>query len=175
MKTILLLLLIIFFTTPSSVKAQEVCNLRTATAPVILNLKVGMSLEQVNSIFARNLKIKIKKSGQRTFFQNFIKKPAPPSLNGVRALYLRFFNRELYQFEIFYENKSEWQTLADFTNNLTANLNLPEATWENVKGQNTLNCSQITLVADKILNPRVEITDTSILAEIEKQRLAKKD
>jgi hypothetical protein len=84
-----------------NVAAQENCELTSKTALLLLNLQIEMSPEQTQAVFGRELKIKIKKRGERTFFQNYIKKPASGSLTGVRALYLRFFDRRLYQIEIF--------------------------------------------------------------------------
>lgn len=60
--------------------AQETCELESKAAPVLLNLRLGMSPEQARSLFGKDLKVKVKKRGERTFFQNFIKKPAPSTL-----------------------------------------------------------------------------------------------
>lgn len=176
MKTKLLFTLIIVLTTfLNSADAQTNCNLQTSDASITYNLKLGMSPEEINSQFGPDLKVKIKKNEQKTFFQNFIKKPAPNSLSGARAVYLRFFNRRLYQIEIFYENQARWPTLTDFTGDLSANLNLPASAWENVKNKQVINCPQATIVADYILNPRIEMTDPVVFAEVEKQRSTKKE
>ncbi len=143
--------------------AQENCDLQNA--PILLNLRLGFSIEQTKSVFGRDLKIKIKKKGQRTFFQNFIEKPAPNSLNGVRAIYLRFFNGRLYQIEIFYENRTDWQTLENFTGVFSAKTNLPA--WKIENGKARIDCSEFSIVADRLLNPRIELTDETIRAQVE--------
>ena len=153
--------------------AQETCDLSRQTAPLLLNLQIGMSPEQVQTTFGKALKIKIKKNGERTFFQNYIKKPAPESLRGVRALYLRFFDRKLYQIEIFYEPRIELKSLGEVTNALAAQLNLPIADWQTKNNRAEIKCGEISLVTDYILNPRIELTDATIRAAIEKLR--KKD
>jgi hypothetical protein len=127
-----------------------------------------MSPEQTASVFGRDLKIKVKKKGQRTFFQNFIEKPAPNSLSGVRAIYLRFFDGRLYQIEIFYENRSDWQTLENFIGEFSANKNLPD--WKIEKGKAEIICGEFSIAADRILNPRIELTNDKIRAQIDESR-----
>ena len=150
--------------------AQQTCELESKTAPVLLNLRLGMSPEQARSVFGKDLKVKVKKKGDRTFFQNFIKKPAPASLGGVRALYLRFFDARLYQIEIFYETKSDLKTLEDVTDLLAAQLNLSAADWEIENNQARIICGDASLVADNVLNPRIEFTNETTRAEVERLR-----
>ena len=163
MKTIGLILLLLFCSLPGA--AQENCDLSNTS---LLNLRLGMSPEQAGSVFGKDLKIKVKKKGQRTFFQNFIKKPAPNSLNGVRAIYLRFFDGRLYQIEIFYKNRSDSQTLENFISDFSAKTNLPAWKIENGKAQ--IICGEFSIVADRVLNPRIELTNEAIRAQIEEIR-----
>lgn len=171
MKSFVLILL--FLCLSAGCAAQNVCVIDSKTALILLNLKLQMSPEQVQSVLGRDLKIKIKGNGERTFFQNFIEKKAPPGLPGVRALYLRFFDRKLYQIEIFYENRNAWRTLEDFTAHVSENLNLPASSWQTAKGKSEIKCAAISLVADNVLNPRIEMTDETIRAQIEAIRRKK--
>ena len=151
--------------------AQEKCQLKAKTAPILLNLQLGMSPEETQNIFGKDLKIKIKKNGERTFFQNFIKKPAPPSLKGVRALYLRFFDRRLYQIEIFYEPRNDLKSLENLTDALSAQLNLPLSEWRIKYERAEINyADEISLVADYVLNPRIELTNETTRAAVENAR-----
>lgn len=127
-----------------------------------------MSPEQARSLFGKDLKVKVRKKGQGTFFQNFIKKPAPNSLSGVRAIYLRFFDGRLYQIEVFYENRSDWQTLENFIEDFSAKTSIPALKIENGKIQAI--CSEISIVVDRILNPRIELTNETIRAQVEEIR-----
>lgn len=149
--------------------AQTTCDLTSKSSTLLLNLQIGMSPEQAQNVFGKALKIKIKKKGERTFFQNYIKTPAPEPLRGVRALYLRFYDRQLYQFEIFYEPRGDLTTLEDITSMLSAQLNLP-ANWEIKNNHVEIKCAEISLVADNILNPRFEVTNEIIRARIVKLR-----
>lgn len=153
-------LFLLFAAAPCGAQNTDVCDLKLNEAPALFNLRLGMLPEDAQAVFGRDLKIKIKKNGNRVFFQNFIKEPAPPALSGVRALYLRFFDRRLYAVEIFFEEKPEIKTEADFTRYLSATLNLPDL-WQNKKGRQTIKCADFSVFADKILNPRIELIDTA--------------
>ena len=155
--------------------AQTNCEFNPKPAPLLLNLQTGMSPEQAQSVFSKALKIKIKKNGERTFFQNYIKKPAPESLRSVRALYLRFFDRKLYQIEIFYEPRNDLKTLAEIVNALSAQLNLPAAEWQIENKRAEIKCGANSLVADDVLNPRIESTDETIRAAVEQERQEDKE
>lgn len=162
------LLLLVFAAVVAA--AQEICKLESKTAPLLLNLRIGMSSDEARSVFSKDLKIKIKKNGERSFFQNYIKKPAPASLRGVRALYFRFFDRRLYQIEIFYEPRSDLQTLEAITDALSLQLNFSASDWQIENNRAAINCGAISLVADNILNPRIELTDEIVRAKIEELR-----
>ncbi len=164
----LLFLLLLFF--PAARAAQEVCELKSKTAPLLLNLTIGASPEQARANFGKDLKIKIKKSGERTFFQNYIKKPAPERLGGVRALYLRFYDRKLYQIEIFYEPRADLPNLETIVNALSAQLNFPVAVWRIENNRAEIKCGEVSLIADNVLNPRVELTDETVRAAIAESR-----
>ena len=171
MKLLGLTILLLIFN--ASGAAQEICDLSSKTAPLLLNLQIGMSPENAQAIFGKALKIKIKKNGERTFFQNYIKKPAPESLRGVRALYLRFYDRKLYQVEIFYDLRVELNSLGEVVNLLSSQINLPIADWQTKNNRAEIKCGEISLVTDYILNPRIELTDETIRAAIIEMR--KKD
>jgi hypothetical protein len=154
----------------SAVSAQENCELAGKSAPLLLNLQIGMSPEQSQSVFGKILKIKAKKKGERTFFQNFVKNPAPQSLNGVRALYLRFLDGKLYQLEIFYEPRRDLNSVESIAAALSAQLNFSPVLWQTKNKRAELKCREISLTADNVLNPRIELTNETIRLEIEKSR-----
>jgi len=165
-----LVLILFLMLSGVAVAAQSVCVVESKTAPALHNLRLEMSPAEAQRALGGELKIKIKNNGERTFFQNFIENRPPRSLSGVRALYLRFFNRKLYQIEIFYENRNDWQTLEDFTRYLSQSFNTPAASWQFEKGRAEIKCAEVSLVADKVLNPRIEITDETVRAQIEMLR-----
>ncbi|MDQ3322801.1 MAG: hypothetical protein M3525_10305 [Acidobacteriota bacterium] len=175
MKKFLFLLLLSVLTVPGA--ARERCGLTSNEAPTFFGLRLGMTPAEVKSVFGKSLKLKIRKEG--TFFQNFIAKPPPAFLPGARALYLRFFDYKLYQIEIFYEVKNkngagEPQTLAEFVRVLSADKNLPDAFRENENDALELKCAGFSLVADNVLNPRIELTDEATRARFEESERRKK-
>lgn len=137
--------------------AQTDCGL--ANTPTLINLKLGASPAEVKNIFGKSVKFKVKNKGDRTFFQNYIEKPAPEILRGVRAFYLRFLDGRLYQIEVFYEARADWQTLAAFAADFAARSNFDRAVWQTDLKKSVIECADFTLVADKILNPRLQLTD----------------
>jgi hypothetical protein len=148
---------------------EEKCVL--ADAPRLHGLSLGMSPAEVQGVFGTDLKIKVKTNGDRGFFQNYIGKQAPASLSGIRALYLRFLDGRLYQIEIFYEERADVPTLEAFAANLSSQMQFPaNANWRLAKNKAVIHCGAFTLIADKPLNPRVELTDTAKLAEAEARR-----
>lgn len=157
----------------SAVLAQENCDLFSKNAALLLNLKIGMSPPEVQNIFGRNLKIKVKKKGERTIFQNYIKNPAPNSLNGIRAIYLRFYDQKLYQLEIFYEPRPDLKTVEEIAGALAAQLNFFAAQWKIEYRRAEIRCGNLSLFADNVLNPRIELTDETIRAKIEESRKKK--
>jgi hypothetical protein len=167
------LALFIFFLFSMPAAAQEICELRSAAAPSLLNLRIGMTPEQTQSVFGRSLRIRIKGRGERTFFENFIEKRPPQILNGVRALYLRYFDGRLYQIEIFYEPRQDMQTLADITRVLSLQLNFPLTVWTFTHNRAEAVCGEISLVTDNILNPRIELTDVNVREQILETRKKK--
>lgn len=146
--------------------AQETCLIELKDAPTFFNLRLGMTAPEVQNTVGKKLKIKVKKKGERTFFQNFIKKPPPNTLSGVRALYLRFFNGALYQIEIFYNEKTDWKTVAASAQFVSAKLNVAQSFQENTLDKIETQCVGFSLVADNVLNPRIELTDEAIRAQV---------
>lgn len=159
------LILLIF---AANAAAQEKCGL--TNAPKLLNLSLGDSTAQVKSVFGKKVKFSAGKKGDVTFFQNYIDKPAPDILHGVRALYLRFLDGRLYQIEVFYEERNDWQTLADFTGNFAADNNFAFDNWQTRPNKVVIDCGNFTVAADKTLNPHLEITDETARAKADAMR-----
>lgn len=157
-----------------AVAAQNTCQMKLENAPTLFNLKLGMSPAEARAVVGKSLKIKNKRSGEYTFFQNFINHRAPVSLIDTRAVYLRFYDGALYQIEIFYEEKPESTTLEDFLKRQSAKLNLPLEAWKIKFGIAELNCADFSLAADRFLNPRLELTDLLTLAKVAAKRKREK-
>lgn len=171
MKIIFTLFLFLVFS--FTVAAQDSCPF--TNSPAVLNLKLNMSPEEVQNVVGNSLKIKVKTEKEKNIFQNYIKESPPASLTNVRAIYLRFFDRRLYQIEVFYEEKPSIKTLEDFTGSLSAKWNFPASAWERREIKSVVNCGDFSIVAMKILNPKIELTDETARAKVEAKREKKSE
>lgn len=147
--------------------AQETCPQFTNTSNILLNLQLGMTAVDVTNKLGKALKIKVKKDEDYRFFQNYIDKKPPPNLNGVRAIYLRFFEKKLYQIEIFYEENKYPSAIKSFTGIISTELNLPASDWKFANRQAVLKCSESSLTADYQLNPRIELTNETVRTKVD--------
>ncbi|MEK7725297.1 MAG: hypothetical protein AAB336_13165, partial [Acidobacteriota bacterium] len=87
--------------------------------------------------------------------------------NGVRGIYLRFFEKKLYQVEIFYEENKYSADIKIFSEIVSAQLNLPIADWKFAHRQAVLKCGETSLTADYQLNPRIELTNETIKKQVD--------
>lgn len=163
-----LLLPVLFLTSFLPViRAQETCAWTNASANIALDLQLGMTTAEVNNALGGKPKIKNKTRGEYRFFQNYIDDKPPAKLKNIRALYLRFFDGRLYQAEIFYD-----ETFAPSLENFNAliarqfNFSTAAFSFENTKA--VIRCGENTLAADYILNPRIELTNQTILEKTNK-------
>ena len=121
--------------------------------------------DEVRAVFGKDLKIKLKTKGDYRFFQNYINKTPPPKLSGVRALYLRFFDGKLYQIEVFYEKEFSL-TLEDFTEMIARQLNFSPAEWIYENKAAAIRCQENAILADYVLNPRIQLTNETVLTKV---------
>lgn len=150
-----------------SVRAQENCTSIQQTGDILLNLQLGMTVEEVSNKLGNNLGIKTKKKGDYRFFQNYINKKPPNNLIGVRAFYLRFFEKKLYQAEIFYEENKYPSDIKNFAEIISTQLNLPVADWKFAHRQSVFRCGEVSITADYQLNPRIELTNEPIKKQVD--------
>ncbi len=149
------------------VQAQENCVPIQQTSDILLNLQLEMSVEEVSNKLGKGLNIKTKKDDDYRFFQNYIGKKPPKNLEGVRAMYLRFFGKKLYQIEIFYEEDKYPSEIKSFAEIISNKLNLPVADWKFAYRQAVLKCGERSLIADYQLNPRIELTNEPIKKQVD--------
>ena len=154
---IIFLTTILFASVVVSRAQNENCRLSLSGAPALRGFRLGMSPAEARSASGGKLNLKIKREG--SFFGYFIENRPPAFLSDVRALYLRFFDAKLFQIEIFYEPSASVQTLDEFTAQISAQTNLPPQWWTRTQNRAVITCEEFSIVADNILNPRVELTD----------------
>jgi hypothetical protein len=148
--------------------AQQKCELNLSEAPALQNLKLGISPIEARNILG--IKVKAKKEGQSTYFQNYIKKKAKGNLTGIRAIFLRFYDAKLYQIELFYEKPYRWQNLENLLDDYSIKNNFPREFWQIEYGYADVNCNGFSLDADYKLNPHIQLTNDAIAEIVEKER-----
>lgn len=165
MRLNLLILFYLFFSV--SLNAQE-CTL--TEAPSLLSLRLGMTVSEVNAVTGKELKVKVKPDGERSFFKNWIKKEAKGSLAGMRAIYLRFFNGRLYQIELFYKEDHRWTDLDSMLSDYASDTGFGREFWKVKNGYAKAQCDGFSLEADRVLGAHFQLTDDAVLAAVEELR-----
>ncbi len=166
MKHICLIFVLSLFSV--AVFAGEKCELTLSSAPALFNLKLGMSGTEAKNAVGGKLNIKNKKEG--VFFKNFIKRSPPRNLDGVRAVYLRFFDSKIYQIEIFYKSLYKDREIHEFVRYFSAENDLNIDLWQIKNGIAKLECSGFSIISDNYLNLRVQITDDEQLAAFKESK-----
>lgn len=152
------------------VHAQKDCDLKNA--PALLGLNLGISTEQARKANNRRLKVKNEDDGEYTFFENYIDKSAKGNLQGLKAVYLRFYENRLFQIELFYKDKYKWQNLTEFIDDYSARNNFSADFWKVEYGYAKAACDGFSLKADYILNPHIQLTDDEIFRQVQAKREA---
>lgn len=171
MKLIIITISILIFS--MTIFAQQKCELTLDQSPTLQNLSLGMSPIEARSLLG--IKVKADKEGQSTYFQNYIKKKAKGNLTGIRAIFLRFYDAELYQIELFYEKPYRWQNLDSLLDDYSLQNNFSREFWHTEYGYAEANCNGFSLDADYKLNPHIQITNDAIDEIVEKERKVKEN
>jgi len=161
-----LVLVLLLVSSATFVSARPSCTPIEQTSEILFNLRLGNSVPEVSQILGKGLKIKTKSDGDYRFFQNYIGKKPPANLTGVRAFYLRFFEKKLYQIEFFYEETKYPTEINDFAQIISNQLNLPFSEWTFAHRQAVRKCGEISFKADYQLNPRIELTNEAIREKV---------
>ena len=166
MKIFILILFLLICIAPAA--AQKECDVRNA--PALLNLNLGISTAQARNANNRKLKVKNENDGEYTFFENYIDKSPKGILEGLKAVYLRFYKGKLFQIELFYKDKYKWQNLSQLIGDYSAQNNFPNDFWTIDYGYAKADCAGFALKADYILNPHIQLTDEEIFRQVEASR-----
>jgi hypothetical protein len=169
MRYIAIFLLAFIFLTGTSA-AQ--CELSLNESPGLVNVRLGMTPEEVNAALGGSVRVKVKNDNQQSYFKSFLKKgKAKGVLTGARAFYLRFFESQVYQIEIFYHKDFKWNNLEAFLRDYSLESGFASDNFVTKYGYSTAKCKGFTIRADYKLNPHLEITDQAAKERVE---LAKK-
>lgn len=149
---------------------REKCVL--PAAPGLFDLRLGMTAAETRAASGGAIRAKDKERGFYVFFRNYLDRRPPPALPGARAVYLRFFEGRLYQIEVFFERRSRAETLDNFIERYSAGWNIPPSAWQREFGEAEIRCDDFSVLADYVLNPRLQLTDEMMRAKVEEMREA---
>lgn len=127
-----------------------------------------MTPDEVNAVLSGAARVKVKKDSRYTFFKNYLKNNAKGVLSGARAFYIRFYERRVYQIELFYNRGYRWQELKTFVGDYSNSAGIALENFEFKNGYATAECVGFTIKADYILNPHIEITDDVVKERVNK-------
>ena len=166
----ILLVLLIVLTGDSSAQ----CDLVIEDSPKMVGLRLGMTAAEVNAALGGAAKVKVKTDGQYSYFKSYLKKGKSKGvLTGARAFYVRFYNKRLYQVEIFYHRDYRWNSLESLISDYSSESGFPFEYWKTKHGYATAKCDSFTVKADYILNPHLEISNEAVVDAIEKEKKKK--
>ena len=166
------MLIKLFFVLAFAVPAigQQPCSLTASAAPAVSGFRLGMSYADIQQVLGPSIKVKPAKTGEGTVFESFAEAPAPQRLSGIQAFWLRLANNRVYQIEIFYADSARSQRIEDLTARLSNEFKLPSSEWKIKNNLARFECGDVLLTADIILNPHVELTDTTAKSEFDKKQ-----
>ena len=150
------------------------CDLVLSDSPKMVGLRLGMTAAETNAALRGAAKVKAKTDGQYSYFKNYLKKGKSKGvLTGARAFYVRFYNKRLYQIEIFYHRDYRWNALESLISDYSAESAFPFEYWKTKHGYATAKCDGFTVRADYILNPHLEISNDAAVDAIAEEKKKK--
>ncbi len=114
------------FEKPTIKKPSQPCTLNKS--PELRSLQIGMKLKEVISVYP-NFVINI--SEPPYLYEGSIKQQSldDERMKGIKSLYLRFIRNTLSSIDVFYLPEVEWDSIEEFSENISDSLNLPKNAW----------------------------------------------
>jgi hypothetical protein len=149
---------------PEDAKPAAPCTLTLKDAPALLGMQLGMTLEQTRAA-APNLELSSRRRKPNGVSISLSAR-ANEEAEGVVNSYL---NDRLFEIDILYNSRSQWNSTADFVLNLSRKLNLPPDAWTRDAGKTfyTLTCDGFTIEVSNLNH--VMLYDKAVKAEVMKR------
>ena len=169
--------------TPSASSAMAGCTLTRDQAPEIRGIRLGMSTDQLQSVFPEEHNRRIINEsviasqradsyGMARIELRPVKAIPNPKLEGVNYISVWFIDQRVTSFHIEYIG-TEWKTVDQFVAKLTDGLRLPNASWEPGSFSSVLNCDGFKVEAmtyHGTTQSIVRVLDTSAPQVVEDRR-----
>lgn len=175
---ILLSLTLIVFTAPFMFAQTQPCTQTVQDSPQFRGLKLGMTTTELLKTYRTQIEKSTGYEGElgETNF-TILNMDAPAKLQGVEGIRGRIFNGRIHFITLIYGDGTYWSGIEDFQANVLSKLNIPAENWNVTKKINSANvaCDGFRInVFVMSGNAVIDVTDTSVKAELEKQIEAKK-
>ena len=169
--------------TPSGSTAESKCTLTPEQAPEIRGVRLGMSAEQLQSLFpgeanrqSINNAISASKQAGAYGLANTELRPdreaANPRFAGVNYISIGLLDERVVRFYIAY-TQVEWKSVDQFVTRLSEGLRLPNVSWEANGQLSVLQCNGFNVEAYASrgsADSLVRVTDTSVNKIVEDRR-----
>lgn len=140
---------------------QSKCALTLEQSPAIRGIRLGMTTEQIQSLFPE-IKLEQSKDDRETGFQSGLIYGSNSQLQGIKTISLDFLDNRLYEFRVEYQDTGEFKRSEQFLEAITPQLGLPEKWWgESVYETGVLECKGFTLTAGLTPDPPPGAIDVS--------------
>lgn len=130
-----------------------------------------MSPSEVNAALNGAARINVKNDGHYTYFKNYLKKRrAKGVLSSARAFYVRFFDRRVYQVELFYQPGYKSANIEPFVREYSISTNFAVENFKIKNGYAKAKCLGFIVEADTILTPHIQLTDIEGKKRVDESR-----
>lgn len=174
--------------TPGGASAQSRCKLKPEQAPEIRGIRLGMSAEQLLSLFPegsnqQNITAAIRnaKSVESYGVSRFELRPdnttANPRFEGVNYIHVELLDTRITSFHIEYKG-FEWENVSQFVRGLSEGLRLPIEFWDSGASSSHMTCDGFRIDAYATTGSTqsiVRVVDTSTPQIVEDRRAAARE
>ncbi|MDH3493259.1 MAG: hypothetical protein OEM82_06885 [Acidobacteriota bacterium] len=145
------------------------CTVTTGESPKLVNLRLGMSPEEVNAALGGASTVKVKKDTRYTHYRRFKKGKAKGQLAGVKTFWIRFFEKRVYSIEVFFHEYGNFQDVEYLAKRYSAAHDFAYENFEVKYGYARAECEGFSVKADYILDPHIEISDTNVVESLKQK------
>ena len=147
----------------SVTNSKEEATCKTSTSPVIQNLRLGMTINEVSKKISKNITVKkLPNVSPETYFAMV------SNLKGVRQLSLNFFKGKLFLIKVYYDNSIEWNGIFEFQKIVSKTLNIPNVWKGEYSFEKQILCTNfdIKIVNLSSNNFSLAVTDNNVIQDM---------
>lgn len=159
-----LLLAVTLLTSSLFASAQERCSLTTVQAPMLRNLRLGMSVEEIE-ILLKNVKgIVVPAHSRSEEKRGLLKVMISPVgelpghiFSNIKTAKLEFMQEHVTAIELQFDNEAPWASVDEFVATVADTFELPTAWNRHGQSERRLLCIGFSIVAQKTSSSRLRL------------------